>query len=118
MPKNSKRRVKKIKRKTRKNNKKTRKNYRNIRFYKKGGTNYDKVNCCMCGKEFDRSDTTVPLSCLRINGENAHRICSNCWWNPKTGFGRENANHGCPGCATNFPLTKNPEIYDLTLEDD
>ena len=121
---------KKSKRRVRKNKRKTRKNKRKTRTYKKGGTNYDKVNCCICGKEVDKSDTLVPQSCSRINFEKAHRICSQCWWNTEYGFARENAPHGCPGCANNFPLTNvkpktnvQPktnisEIIDLTLEDD
>ena len=123
MQKNIKRRVRKSKRKSIIYKRKTRNNRKN-RTYKKGGTNYDKVNCCICGKEVDKSDTLVPQSCSRINFEKAHRICSQCWWNPEYGFARENAPHGCPGCAKNFPLTSvNPkkkvsEIVDLTLEDD
>jgi hypothetical protein len=123
---NNNRKTRRNNRKTRRNNRKTRRNNRNPRTYKKGGTNYDKVNCCMCGKEVDKSDTLVPQSCSRINFEKAHRICSQCWWNPETGFARENASHRCPGCSKNLPLTmvptkvpyKEPEIVDLTLEDD
>jgi hypothetical protein len=118
MPRKSKIRVRKYKKQSRKP-KQTRKTKR--RIYKRGGTG-DKVNCCMCGKEFDKSDTLIPQVCLIKNGQKAHRICYNCWWNPETGFARENAPHGCPGCAKQLPLTnvpyKEPEMVDLTLDDD
>lgn len=114
MPKRSKKQKKYLKRKTRKIIKKLRK-------CKRGG-DYDKVTCCMCGREVNINDTLVPSKCLQIHGKKAHRICSECWWNPTTGFARENAPHGCPGCAKNLPLTKvqntEPVMVDLTLDDD
>ena len=57
----------------------------------------------------------VPVRCLQTNKERAHRICQNCWWDPETGFGRENAQHGCPGCAKGMPL--NPQVnFDEIIE--
>jgi len=117
MPRKTKIRVRKNKRKTRRQKRRQTKR----RIYKRGGTG-DKVNCCMCGKEVDKSDTLVPQICLQQHGQTAHRICSDCWWNPETGFAREGVPHGCPGCAKNLPLTsvpyKEPEMIDLTLDDD
>jgi hypothetical protein len=76
------------------------------KIHKRGGDDYDKVNCCMCGKEVDINDTLVPMSCLRKYGKTkAHRICNQCWWDPVSGFAREDIRHGCPGCAKNLPLT-------------
>ena len=93
-----------------------------IRIDKKVETNYDIVICCMCGKELDKSDTLVPQICYQKYGQKAHRICCECWWNPETGFAREGAPHRCPGCVKNLPLTsipyKEPEIVDLTLDND
>jgi len=98
-----------------KKSKKTRKS-------KKGGTNYDKVNCCMCGKEVDIKDTLIPQACLIKNGAKAHRICQECWWDPESGFAREGISHDCPGCVKNLPLTqvapKSTVIVDLTEDKD
>lgn len=114
MPRRTQKRRKYLKRKTRRVRKYLKKN-------RKGGNN-ETVNCCMCGREVNINDTLVPSKCLQINGKRAHRICSECWWNPDTGFARENAPHGCPGCAKNLPLTKvqntEPIMVDLTLDDD
>jgi hypothetical protein len=63
------------------------------------------VNCCMCENKSNRTDTLVPLNCLRKYGERAHRICQNCWWKPTTGFAVENGSHECPGCKKHYPLT-------------
>jgi hypothetical protein len=118
---NNRRKTRNNRRKTRNNRRKTRNNRRKLktRIFKKGGADYDKVNCCMCGKEVDKSKTLVPQICLQKYGSKAHRICSDCWWNNETGFARENAPHGCPGCAKNLPLTiNNQEMVDLTLDDD
>ena len=111
----------KSKKKMIKYRKQTRKKVRRIKKNKKGGNN-EKVNCCMCRKSVDIKDTLVPRSCLIKNGQNAHRICRECWWNPDNGFARENASHGCPGCIKNLPLTKvsykQPEVFDFSLDDD
>ena len=66
------------------------------------------ISCCMCDNEFPRDKMNVPAQCLRKNRDRAHRICQNCWWNPETGFARENAPHGCPGCKRGLPL--NPPL--------
>lgn len=118
-----KKRTKFILKKSKKNkSKKTRKQRkRNTRKDRKGGNNYDKVNCCMCGNEVDIKDSLIPQACLIKNGNKAHRICSQCWWDPVTGFAREGSPHGCPGCAKNLPLRtlpyKEPEVVDLTEDD-
>lgn len=95
-----------------KNNKSRRKNL-------KAG-NGNKVQCCMCEKTVNKNDTLVPSSCSLMHGERAHRICQKCWWDPKTGFARENASHKCPGCQKSLPLTthtkKAPIFVDLTEE--
>lgn len=84
------------------------KSRKNKKFYKKGGTNMDNeiVSCCMCEKNINKKDTLVPRVCLNEYGKKAHRICSECWWNPETGFAREGIKHGCPGCEKKIPLTK------------
>jgi hypothetical protein len=95
----------------RKNKRCKRKTYKN----KKGGTNYDIVKCCMCEKDVNINDTLIPQICMQINGANAHRICSQCWWDPISGFAREGAPHGCPGCIKKLPLTKSQtEVIDLS----
>jgi len=111
-----------------KNNKtkKIRKTRRIRRKYcKKGGTN--EVNCCMCEKKVNTNKTLIPLECLNKYGSRAHRICSDCWWDPEEGFAREGIKHSCPGCMKNFPLTKDVsvkkseapvQIIDLKLDDD
>ena len=66
------------------------------------------ISCCVCDKQFPRDTMMVPAQCLRKNRDRAHRICQNCWWNPETGFARENAPHGCPGCKRGLPL--NPPL--------
>ena len=88
-----------LSKKSRKSNK-TRKS----RKYKKGGNGF--TNCCMCEKNVDIKNTLVPRVCLQKYGKRAHRICSECWWNPVTGFAREDAPHGCPGCIKHLPLTE------------
>jgi hypothetical protein len=80
----------------------------------KGGQNTSPVeptaliSCCVCDNEFPRDEMMVPGRCLRKNRDRAHRICQNCWWNPETGFARENAPHECPGCKRGLPL--NPPL--------
>ena len=81
------------------------------------------VSCCVCEGTFPRDDTLVPARCLKENRERAHRICQDCWWDPETGFARENAPHGCPGCIKNFPLTAPlkrviPKIEDIIVISD
>ena len=105
-----------------------RRNYRYKKLNKRGGTEEEsKVNCCMCEKKVNMNDTLIPQECLNKYGQRAHRICSDCWWNPDIGFAREGVKHSCPGCAKNLPLTKpipskksnEPvQIIDLTLDDD
>ena len=86
-----------------------------VRYKKlKGGVNTPpieptaQISCCMCDNQFQRNEMMVPARCLRKNEERAHRICQDCWWNPETGFARENAPHGCPGCTNGLPL--NPPV--------
>lgn len=122
MRKLTKKRIRSNKRQSRKNRRQSKMYRRKTRTYKKGGDDFDKVNCCMCGKEVNITNTLIPRECLNKYGRKAHRICERCWWNPKTGFAREGISHGCPGCAKNLPLTKvqikEPEFVDLTLDDD
>jgi hypothetical protein len=84
---------------------------------KKGGNN-DKVLCCMCEKKVDIKDTFIPRECLNKHYNAAHRICSDCWWDEKNGFAKENVSHKCPGCIKNLPLTyvkkESPIFIDLT----
>ena len=119
MPKKSQKRVdRRVKRKSLKSKKSIK---RSNKKYKKGGDN-EKVTCCMCEREVDKSNTLVPRACLVKNGRSAHRICNDCWWNPESGFAREDADHRCPGCLEKLPLTpveKNKsEVIDLTLDDE
>jgi len=67
-----------------------------------------KIPCCVCEEEFSRKTMLVPAACLKKHKERAHRICEHCWWNPDTGFAREDAEHGCPGCKKGLPL--NPPL--------
>ena len=118
MPKKTQKRNKRVKRKTLKSK---RFKKRSFKRYKKGGEN-EKVKCCMCEIDVDKNNTLVPRECLNTNGLAAHRICNDCWWNPVSGFAREDADHRCPGCLKKLPLTsvkkKESEFIDLTLEDD
>ena len=59
----------------------------------------------MCERDVKIKDTLVPRVCLNEHGRKSHRICSECWWNTETGFAREGARHGCPGCEKKLPLT-------------
>ena len=122
MPKKTQKRNRRVKRKSikvKRSNKKS--NKKSNKRYKKGGEN-EKVTCCMCEKEVDKNNTLVPRECLIENGRAAHRICHACWWNPESGFAREEADHRCPGCLKNLPLIavekKEPEFIDLTLDDE
>jgi hypothetical protein len=110
-------------RKNRKNRRKTRKHHKIKKNYRRGGNGDTK--CCMCGKPVDINDignTLIPSGCLLQHGQRAHRICKECWFKPVTGFAIEGTTHKCPGCAKNLPLTKvpykEPELVDLTLDDD
>lgn len=117
MPKKTQKRNRRFKRKS---IKVKRSNKRSNKRYKKGGEN-EKVTCCMCEREVDKNNTLIPRECLNKNMSKAHRICLDCWWDPVSGFARENETHVCPGCAKNFPLTivKNkPKFVDLTLDDE
>lgn len=84
----------------RKKYKKTRKTRR--RRMKAGNP---KHKCCICGKSM--SDGLMPRSCYMKHGEDAHRICQDCWWDPNTGFANETATHGCPGCLKGIEITNN-----------
>ena len=122
MPKKTQKRNRKVKIKSLKAKRTNRKSMkRSNKRYKKGGEN-EKVTCCICEREVDKSNTLVPRACLIDNGRAAHRICHDCWWNPESGFAREDADHRCPGCLKNLPLTavenKDPGVIDLTLDDE
>jgi len=67
--------------------------------------------CCMCGNKFQRDTMMTPVRCLQKYGEQAHKICQECWWDPETGFARENAPHGCPGCTNKQPI--NPPLITI-----
>lgn len=103
--------VKKSRKYKRKNNRKSRR--RNFR-----AGNGNNVQCSMCEKMVDKNNTLVPSDCLMKHGKGAHRICTDCWWDPKEGFAREDASHKCPGCVKRLPLTpfvnEAPITIDLT----
>ena len=107
------------KRTTARRSRKTRR-MRKTRRYKRGGTDSDKVNCCMCEKSVAIEGTLQPRMCLGKYGSKAHRICQDCWWNSESGFAREGVSHECPGCKKGLPLslvkpsTKVTEVIDLT----
>jgi hypothetical protein len=87
------------------------------RRYNKGG-NGENVRCCMCETYAKKENTLVPRRCLTAHGKAAHRICQDCWWDPISGFAREDAPHDCPGCVKDMPLTdykkEPPILVDLT----
>ena len=64
------------------------------------------TQCCMCDKSTDPEKSLVPLQCLKTNGENAHKICANCWWDTDHGFAKEGGSHKCPGCLKKMILSK------------
>ena len=99
--------TKSIKRKRIKRSKKTRR-----RRMKAGNP---KQTCCMCEKTIS-NDGLMPRSCYMKHGENAHRICQECWWNENTGFAKENALHGCPGCLKGLQLTNHSKIKKKPLK--
>ena len=113
---------------TRKGRKYTRKARKYSRKSKKGGNEYDKVNCCMCGKEIKKSEGLIPLACLQKWGlTRAHRICKDCWFDGPDAFATEGISHKCPGCEEKIPLTKVPEksknneevaVIDLTSDEE
>ena len=114
---------KKTKRKNRKmkTNRKTLRTKKSIKRYRKGGNN-EKVKCCICEREVDKNNTLIPRACLIEHGTSAHRICHDCWWNPVSGFAREErVDHKCPGCLKRLPLTvinKEQEVIDLISDDE
>ena len=73
------------------------------RRMKAGNPNH---KCCICGKSIS-NDGLMPRTCYMKYGENAHRICQDCWWDPNTGFAKETDTHGCPGCIKGIPITNN-----------
>ena len=80
----------------------------------------EEVKCSICEKNVDKSTTLVPNICLMKNGQAAHRICQDCWWDPTKGFALENTSHKCPGCQKGLPLTnvKNEPPIEIDLTDD
>ena len=76
------------------------------------------IYCCICVKEITDIDNLRPSICYRKYMDKSHPICSDCWFNPDTGFALENRSHECPGCIKNLPLTKvyynETEVLDLT----
>jgi hypothetical protein len=82
--------------------------------------NGDKVLCSMCEKQVPLRDTLIPRECRMKHGKAAHRICKDCWWDPKIGFALESSSHKCPGCEKELPLTpvkkEEPVLIDLTEE--
>lgn len=114
---------KKTRKYNRKNKRKTRhqSRRRNKRRVLTAG-NGDQVQCSICEKIVNKDNTLVPNTCLLKHGKRAHRICKDCWWNPTTGFGREDASHKCPGCEKGLPLipyeVPEPVYIDLTQDSD
>lgn len=81
----------------------------------------ERVKCCICERMVNKADTMIPRECLTKYGYKvAHRICKDCWWDPETGFAREEGSHKCPGCIKGLPLTpskkESPVFIDLTEE--
>jgi len=80
------------------------------------------VNCSICYAEVYIHDALLPQICLTKYGYKGHRICKTCWWDPISGFARENTDHSCPGCNKNLTLTNmlininNNVIIDLSEE--
>ena len=86
---------------------------------KRAGSPPKMFECCVCAKNEEVGKTLIPRKCLAKHGVSAHRICQECWWDNKTGFALEGANHTCPGCVKGLPLNKDPkgEIIDLTEDE-
>ena len=75
------------------------------------------VQCSMCEKMVNKDNTLIPSGCSRNHGKAAaHRICKDCWWDPKRGFAREGISHKCPGCIKNIPLTPYTEDDPITID--
>ncbi len=94
------------------------KNNKSKKYKSKGGNNI--VKCSMCEKMVNKDKTLVPSECSLKHGKAAHRICHKCWWDPISGFAREEGSHKCPGCIKRLPLTeykKEPPII-IELSDD
>jgi len=54
--------------------------------------------CCICENKIKETERPLnPVLCLQKQGDNAHRICFDCWFKPG-GFGEEVGCHTCPGC--------------------
>lgn len=72
----------------------------------------------MCEKEVNQNTTMTPSICYRVYMDKSHRICSDCWFHPVSGFAVEHNSHKCPGCIKRLPLTKvsynEKEPIDLT----
>ena len=52
--------------------------------------------CCVCKTQ---TGTFMPIQCFNYRSEsNAHKICSDCWWDEEKGFAIEFKSHKCPGC--------------------
>jgi hypothetical protein len=82
------------------------------RRMKAGNPNH---TCCMCGKTIS-NDGLMPRSCYMKHGDNAHRICQECWWDPNTGFSKETATHGCPGCLKGIQLSNHSKLNKKSLK--
>lgn len=101
--------------KTKNHNKSIRKNKRVKRFNKTikklgkiGRLGRGQEQCCMCNEKFNSKDALIPAKCLSRKGrENAHKICTNCWWEK---FAIEGVNHECPGCKKE-PIKKRTSSY-------
>jgi len=117
---------KKMSKTVKKRHLKTRRRFKRIKHLrinrvKRGGENTDKVNCCMCGKEINRTGSLMPLKCEPPRGKSKHRICQDCWWNKDTGFALEGPRHACPGCTNGVPYPDaitTTAVIDLTSDSD
>lgn len=82
---------------------------------------YEKVICAICERMINKDDMLIPRECLINYGKGAHRLCQDCWWDPKSGFAREEGIHKCPGCKKDLPLTsyeKDPPTFVDLSEDE
>jgi hypothetical protein len=80
------------------------------------GGNSDQVKCCICEKIVNKENTLIPNGCLKEHGKAGHRICTECWWNPQTGFAREGITHRCPGCIKGLLLTPYKKEETITID--
>ena len=79
----------------------------------------NKTSCCKCNKEINILGSLIPSICKINNGQKAHRICKECWWDKDIGFSKEKSDHHCPGCVKSLPLTNiNMDQYVIDLSDD